>query len=412
MGKLKTTLIATAAVAVVVALGLAGGTDETPPLYVDTKPDPMAGTPGIERPGFIRANEDCEAHPANAFVDASYGFDAELAISGLNAPTELAFLDQATAFIGEREGLVLRWDLPSDSTEVVIDLTTVTSIENDQGLLGLAVTPDRGALLVHYTTEHESKIIAQPLEDGVPTLTGRVDVLTIRQPSSQHNGGSMVFDADGDLWVSFGDGGGQGDKYENGQDPTTPLGAVLQLDLDLDDFSVAGAEGNPYLDGVDGHPWVFANGVRNPFQLGIDALNGDVWLGDVGQACVEEVSVLHPATDAGSNLGWPVFEGNRPFLGSLDSPHTEPVFSYWSEGGFCVVIGGNVYRGDDLPDLTGKYVFTDFCKSEVLVLDPSTGEASTTGVEVQTPVDIAMDPTGEIYVVSMTGLIAKLVPTS
>lgn len=393
----------------VIFFGLLGGDADTPAVYVDTKPDPMAGTAGIERPGYIRANEDCEAHTPDSFAHGSFGFEAEVALTDLSVPTELVFFDESTAFIGLRDGLVLRWDLPTDETEVILDLSEVTATESDQGLVGLAVTPDSRWLLVNYTTEKESKIVAHPL-DRAPDPTGPEEILTVRQPTVQHNGGSMFFDADDDLWVSFGDGGGQGDKYQNGQDPTTPLGAILQIDLDLDDFSVTGAEGNPYLDGAEGHPWVFANGVRNPFQLGIDPATGDVWVADVGQQCVEEITVLDPSSDAGANLGWPVFEGDRPFLGSLEEPHKEPTFSYWSEAGFCVVIGGNVYRGDLIPALKGQYIFTDYCKSEILVLDPATGEASQTGVDIQTPVDIVMDPAGEIYVVSMIGSIFKLVP--
>lgn len=398
------------AVVTMVGIVVSGGADEPSAPYIDTKPDPMPGTPGTDRPGFIRANEPCGPHEGGYFESAPFAFSAVPVLEGLDAPTTLEFFDGDTAYIGQREGLVLLWDLAAGTAEPVIDLTDTTGTKSDQGLVGLAVTPDERFLLIHYTTaDEESKIVAQPLVDGVPRVTGRVEVLTVKQPSEQHNGGSIEFDADGYLWMSFGDGGGQGDKYGNAQDPTTPLGSILRVSLSSD-LEIEGAPGNPYLDGTEGHPWAFAIGIRNPFRISIDPETGLVWIADVGQACVEELDVLDPSTDAGANLGWPVFEGDRPFLGELEAPHHEPVFSYWRDGGYCVVVGGEVYRGSQIPELVGKYVFSDHCRSEVIVFDPATGVATRTGVTVDSPLDFSSGPDGEIYAVSMTGSILRLQP--
>lgn len=392
------------------ALALSGSGDAEAP-YIETKPDPMAGTPGTERPGFIRANAGCEDHERTAWDERDLGFAAEVVLEGLDAPTTLEFYDEDSAFIGQRDGLVLHWDLVSNEATPVIDLTESTATEQDQGLVGLAITPDRSHLLINYTTKWESKVVAQPLVDGKPTVTGRVDVLTVEQPSSQHNGGTIAFDGDGLLWASFGDGGGQGDRYQNAQDPSTPLGSMLRLELGPD-LEVNGAPGNPHLDGIDGHPWVFASGIRNPYRFSIDPASGEVWIADVGQACVEEISVIDPATDAGVNLGWSVYEGTRPFLGDLDGPHHEPVFDFWREGGFCAVVGGEVYRGSQIDSLQGLYLFTDYCRSEILVLDRDTGTAVKTGVAVETPLDISSGPSGEVFVVSMDGSILRLTPAT
>lgn len=404
--------VAFAVVAVAVALvavsAIGGGEIDRP--YIEVKPDPEAGTPEVERAGFIRANEACERGLGGSFVEETLGFEARPVLSGLEAPTVLEFYDGSSAFIGQRDGLVLRWDLDTGDVSTVIDLTGETGTERDQGLIGLAVTPDRRHLLVHHTTDDESKIIAQPLDDGVPRATGRIDVLTVEQPTAQHNGGSIVFDADGNLWASFGDGGGQGDRFGNAQDPTTPLGSILRIQVDLSDLTLSGAPGNPYLDSDEGHPWAFAIGIRNPFRISIDPATGDVWVADVGQACVEEISVLDPDTDAGANLGWSVFEGSRPFLGELEVPHHAPVFEFGRSGGFCAVVGGEVYRGSVIDGLVGSYLFTDYCASEIFVLEPGSDTAIATGVEIQTPLDITAHPSGELYVVSMVGEIHLLVP--
>jgi len=406
-------LVSGAVVAIVAvvfgALTLAGSDDREAP-YIETKPDPMAGTPGTERPGFIRANAGCEEHERTSWDEWDLGFGAEVVLEGLDAPTTLEFYDNESAFIGQRDGMVLHWDLTTSEVTPVIDLSDSTATEQDQGLVGMAITPDRSHLLVNFTTKGESKLVAQPLVDGMPTVTGRVDVLTVQQPSSQHNGGTIAFDGDGYLWASFGDGGGQGDKYQNAQDPTTPLGSILRIELGPE-LEVSGAPGNPHLDGEDGHSWVFATGVRNPFRFSMDPGTGEVWIADVGQACVEEISVLDPETDAGANLGWSVYEGTRPFLGELDERHHAPVFDFWREGGFCAVVGGEVYRGSEIEDLYGLYVFSDYCRSEVLIFDRVTGGAAKTGVTVPTPVDVSSGPSGELFVVSMEGSVFRLTPS-
>lgn len=399
------------AVAAVVGIVASSGADESAAPYIAVKPDPLAGTPGTERPGFIRANEPCGPHEGGYFEEGEFGFSADVVLDDLDAPTVLEFFDEDTAYIGQRDGLVLLWDLELGVAEPVIDLTDSTGTKSDQGLVGLAVTPDRQFLLIHYTTEdEESKIVAQPLVDGVPRVTGRAEVLTVEQPSEQHNGGTIEFDSDGYLWMSFGDGGGQGDKYLNAQDPSTPLGSMLRVAISPDDLSVQGAPGNPYADGVDGHPWTFATGIRNPFRFSIDPVTGFLWIADVGQACVEEITVLDPDGDVGANLGWPAFEGDRPFLGTLTAPHHAPVFSYWRDGGYCVVVGGEVYRGLEIDELVGLYVFSDHCRSEIIVFDPDTEIATRTGVTVDSPLDFSSDPEGELYAVSMTGSILRLRP--
>ncbi len=415
VGRVKLPVLVSAVVIAIAAgvfgaLTFGGSGDPTAP-YVETKPDPMAGTPGTDRPGFIKANAGCEDHERTVWDERDVGFGAEAVLEGLDTPTVLEFYDEDSAFIGQRSGTVLHWDLVTNEVTPVIDLTESTATEQDQGLVGLAITPDRAHLLINYTPKGESKLVAQPLVDGMPTVTGRVDVLTVEQPSSQHNGGTLAFDSDGYLWASFGDGGGQGDKYQNAQDPTTPLGAMLRLEL-TPELEVSGAPGNPYLDGVDGHPWVFATGVRNPFRFSVDPGTGELWIADVGQACVEEINVIDPASDAGANLGWSVFEGTRSFLGELADSHHEPVFDFWREGGFCAVVGGEVYRGSAIDEMRDRYVFTDYCRSEILLFDRSTGVATKSEVIVPTPTDISSGPSGELFVVSMEGSISRLVPLS
>src|SRR5262249_25224395 len=119
-----------------------------------------------------------------------------------------------------------------------LDLTgLVTHNDVEQGFLGMAFPPDyanSGFFYVSYTDgSGDSKIaryqvsanadVAQPAAQKV--------LLTVAQPDVNHNGGMIAFGPDGYLWIGFGDGGGAGDQYGNGQSKDDFLGSILRIDV-------------------------------------------------------------------------------------------------------------------------------------------------------------------------------------
>jgi hypothetical protein len=117
----------------------------------------------------------------------------------------------------------------------------------------------------------------------------------------------------------------------------------------------------------------------------------------------------------GANLGWPVMEGDRPFAGS-EPPvgSTQPIFTYGRDGGACSVIGGYVYRGQRIEELQGAYLFTDFCAGRLRALTQSGGTLvadADLGVDVASPTSFGEDAEGELYVLSQTGSVFRVVST-
>ncbi|MEL6985270.1 MAG: PQQ-dependent sugar dehydrogenase, partial [Actinomycetota bacterium] len=173
---------------------------------------------------------------------------------------------------------------------------------------------------------------------------------------------------------------------------------------------------NPFANGEGGRPEIWLYGVRNPWRFSFDRANGDLWIGDVGQNAIEEITHI-PATDGpagqGANLGWRLVEGDQPFDGGTAPPdHVGPIHTYGRDGG-CSVTGGYVYRGQALPELAGAYLFGDYCVGELIALR-DLGDGSILVGDVVTDrgvgqiVSFAEDGDGELYVLGAGGSVSRL----
>lgn len=299
---------------------------------------------------------------------------------------------------------------------------------SELGLLGLAFHPQyatNGYFYVFYTTANPDLLDAEhPYLDVLARYSASDDpsqadpasgviLVAIPDPYPNHNGGMIEFGSDGLLYISTGDGGGDGtrppDAFGNAQNPQALLGKILRIDVDRTD------PGLPY--GIpDGNPFgneVYVLGLRNPWRWSFDRGTGDMWIGDVGQARYEEVDVLTPAQQPGANLGWKMYEGPECFEEPCDpSGIRQPNKSWNHDEGWWSVIGGQVYRGSCFPDLAGVYVYTDCGASQITVgtLQPDGTVASEyTGASLPNPASLHADSRGELYVTDIFGTIAQIV---
>lgn len=206
------------------------------------------------------------------------------------------------------------------------------------------------------------------------------------QPYGNHNAGHVTFnplaspgDSDfGLLYLGAADGGSGGDPFHVGQDLKSGFGKILRIDP-LGSNSANGKYGipssNPFVGkGADVLGESYAYGVRNTQRLFWDSKTRGMFMSDIGQNAIEEVS---PVT-AGANLGWNVWEGSLRFhsrAGVLtgesrtDNAMTYPVAEYDHADPLLqnniAAIGGFVYRHTAIPQLTGKLVFGDNPSGEI-----------------------------------------------
>jgi glucose/arabinose dehydrogenase len=301
-----------------------------------------------------------------------------------------------------------------------LDWAPNMSDAGEGGLLGLAFHPDyanNGKFYVSYTgpldgNSDSQSYISQFQVSADPDLadpTSEQVIWTGPYYTMSHRAGDLHFGPDGKLYFSIGDGGTTTDG-SLAQDLTDARGSILRFDIDIP-FPHIPAD-NPFVGDPNALDEIWAYGFRNPFRFGIDPLNGDLFVGDVGSSIFEEVTAI-PAGQGGVNAGWPCVEGTQcsgsPFC-DCQGALLPPIHAYDHSVG-CSVISGTVYRGSQIPSLYGKYFFADFCQSKIWSLrwdgnqvtdfeDHTAAFQAGLGADNSNMAGFGADGAGELYIVN------------
>ncbi len=199
--------------------------------------------------------------------------------SGLDTPV-LATAPAGEAkrlYVVEQGGLIRVLESGALRARPFLDLRSKVQAGGEQGLLGLAFAPDYATsrtFVVNYTDRNGDTRIVRYRSDGTKGLPGSAkQLLLVKQPYANHNGGMVAYGPDGLLYVGMGDGGSGGDPENRAQSMSTLLGKIVRLDARK----------------PAAQPVIVAAGVRNPWRFSFDRKNGDLYVGDVGQGAIEEV---------------------------------------------------------------------------------------------------------------------------
>ena len=320
---------------------------------------------------------------------------------GFQAPVLLTHApgDAGARYVVEQPGRVIR--LRSGRRTVLLDIRRNVEYGGERGLLGLAFHPGYARnrfFYVAYTSSEGRNVVARYRSRGTRAIrSSRKILLSVPDPYGNHNGGNLAFGPDGLLYTTIGDGGSGGDPEDRSQNMGSPFGKLLTLNVS-----------NP-----SNTRWrIAALGLRNAWRFSFDRETGDLYIGDVGQNAIEEVSFTPRRSPGLENYGWDVYEGSRPFEGGEPSTGrlVFPVFEY-DHGRGCSVTGGHVYRGRARAGERGRYVFGDYCSGTIWSLRIASGEARDVRTEpfnVPSLTSFGEDAAGELYAVSGDGTIYRL----
>lgn len=349
------------------------------------------------------------------------GLAGELVVGGLDQPVDVMQLpgwdlllvaEKPGRIVAVRDGEIL--DPP------VLDIVDrVSSDYNERGLLTIEAHPEFTTtceLFVFFTDLNGDSNLVSTVVEGttVPGIDpeSMEPILLVPQSHQYHQSGSVTFGPEGDLWVSIGDGGLR--RQDRAQDRRTLEGAIIRLDPSAGPHSVPGY--NPF--GVHlAEPRVWAYGLRNPWRISIDLASNTLYIPDTGSETTEELNVV-PLDAGGLNFGWPIFEGSGCSDPADCSPAglTFPVHHYPRSGGECAIVGGEVYRGGLIPELSGRYFWGDFCSGRVrslLVDDGEVVELHEWGDDLDIGnalTSFGTDQAGEMYVTTLSGRLWRILP--
>ncbi|RJP35048.1 MAG: hypothetical protein C4547_10045 [Phycisphaerales bacterium] len=346
--------------------------------------------------------------------------------------------DTERLFIVQQGGQIRILDLTNESLLPTPFITIAVQSVGEQGLLGLAFHPDydqNGYFYVNYSRpgDGDTVVARYKVSDKDPNVAdpnSALQLFTIDQPFSNHNGGWIGFGPnDGYLYVSMGDGGSGNDPGDRAQNLDILLGKMLRIDVDGDDFpgdpnnNYAIPPTNPFVD-KPGRDEIWAYGLRNPWRAGFDRDTGDLYIGDVGQSNREEIDFQPGDSTGGENYGWKCEEGfacgaqQSRFCRCGDENLLPPILDVGRGLGQCIT-GGYVYRGSAIPALQGTYFYADYSSDRIWSLrydGNNISEHVERTTELRAPdfilSDIASfgeDGHGELYICDRGGEIFKII---
>jgi glucose/arabinose dehydrogenase len=315
-------------------------------------------------------------------------------LTGLDAPVYVISApgEASNLYIVEQTGAIRVATKGRVRARPFLDIHRLVRYGGEQGLLSMAFHPKyrtNHKFYVNYTdVKGDTRVIEYKSNGRIATRRLR-QILFVKQPYSNHNGGQLQFGPDGWLYVGMGDGGSGGDPEDNAQNLSSRLGKLLRINVNARALPVE----------------VVGYGLRNPWRFSFEKRTGDLYIGDVGQNAWEEIDYT-PRSSAGvENYGWNVYEGKHDYESNPlnTSGHLVAPVAEYSHSLGCSVTGGYVWKG--------RYYYGDYCSGRIWSLRIAGGKATDVraeSIKVPSLSSWGLDAKDNLYATSLNGTVYRV----
>lgn len=351
-----------------------------------------------------------------AAVQTNAPYKGTVITEKLNSPWGIAALPDGRLLITEKKGDMRIVDPSAGTVSDKISGVGKVDDKGQGGLLGLALDPDFASNRMVYWVFSEkvdkgnhTAVAKGRLSDDEKSVE-KVQVIYRALPTydgDKHYGGRIIFDKDGNLFVSTGE---RSDKEPRpqAQDLRSALGKILRITKEGKPVA-----GNPFEGKADALPEIYSYGHRNTQGLAFHPTTGDLWNNEFGPLGGDELNRIKP----GADYGWPTItyglEYNGDAIGNPPIQQKEgmeqPVY-YWDP--VLSPSGMTFYTGDNMPEWKNNLFITGLNSYHIarLVIKDNkvVGEERILDKEKQRFRDITQGKDGALYVVTDGGRLYKI----
>lgn len=351
-----------------------------------------------------------------AGVKTSTPYEGKIITKSLKSPWGITSLPDGRLLITENEGYMLIVD--AESGEISKPITGIPEVDDrgQGGLLGLTLAPDfETSRMVYFVFSEKvaggnhTAVAKGRLANDEKTIENATVIyrVTPTYDGTLHYGGRVIFDKDGNLFVSSGE---RSDRVTRpqAQDLNTTLGKIIHITTDGNPV-----DGNPFENQAGALPEIYSYGHRNPQGLAFHPQTGDLWSNEFGPRGGDELNIIKP----GINYGWPVITYGIEYGGDkIGSPPIQqkegmeqPVY-YWDP--VLSPSGMTFYTGNNIPEWKNNLFITGLSSSHVarIVINDNkvVGEERLLDNEGERFRDITQGKDGALYVITQGGRLYKI----
>ncbi len=334
----------------------------------------------------------------------------------LDAPWGIAVLPDNRLLITEKEG-DMRIVNP-ETGDIGDEINGIPDVDDrgQGGLLGITLAPDFESDRMVYWVFSErvsggnhTAVAKGRLSEDEKSIENATVIYRAKPTydGDKHYGGRIIFDDDGNLFVSIGE---RSDKEprELAQDLSTSFGKIIRITTDGEAVS-----GNPFENEPNALPEIYSYGHRNPQGLDFHPVTGELWSNEFGPRGGDELNLTKP----GLNYGWPVITYGIEYSGrEIGNPPVqqkegmEQPNYYWDP--VLSPSGMTFYTGSNIPEWENNLFITGLNSNHIARIvvegDRIVGEERILDDKNQRFRDIIQGNNGALYTVTDEGKLFKI----